>query len=157
MKLKLSILFMSSAVFCQEPKTKWVKNDTECPDRFWVGCTEAEINESKNIQKDIAKLMSQVSAKKNNTTDKKLKLEIENLEKKIENLEKSQKCQKVSFGTEDPKINFPNGKWVKYDRKTCTMTPEPCPHQKNPELADDCIFNANVSIDQKSTPTKKKK
>jgi hypothetical protein len=150
MKLKLSILFMSSAVFCQEPKTKWVKDDIKCGRSTGVSCSEEEINKSKNIQKDIDKLMSQVSAKKNNTTDKKLKLE-------IEKLEKSQKCQKVSFGTEDPKIQFPNGKWVKYNRETCKMTSDPCPHQKNPELADDCIFNANVSIDQKSTPTKKKK
>jgi hypothetical protein len=140
MKYKLSLLLLSSAVFCPEPKTKWVKEDSKCPDRFWVGCTADEINESPKIQEAIDKLASQVKAEDNQSKKDELNHMIENLEKK--------KCRLSYIGTEDPKKQFPNGSWVKYDRETCKMTSKPCPHQNDPELADDCIFNSGVSISE---------
>jgi hypothetical protein len=46
--------------------------------------------------------------------------------------------------------DFGEVKYLKYDRKNCEVTSEPCPNQVNPELEDDCdavlIINFNKII-----------
>lgn len=132
MKLKLSILLLTTAVFCQklsQEKKKWVKDDTKCGDFRGISCTAEEIKESQDIQKNIDELESQVKAEDD-------QIKKDELNRKIESLENNKKCREVSFGTKKPS----NGSWMKYDRETCMMTSEPCPHKNDPELADDSIF-----------------
>jgi hypothetical protein len=124
MKLKLSMLLFSTAVFCQEPKTKWVKDDIKCGRFTGVSCTEEEINEAQAIQSEIDKLVQQ-----------------------LQTLEATKKCRLVHIGTQDAREIDPTGQWVVYDQETCRATSEPCPNTESPELEDGCIFSLGGAMD----------
>jgi hypothetical protein len=125
MKLKLSMLLFSTAVFCQEPKTKWVKDDIKCGRFTGVSCTEEEINAAQAIQSEIDKLVQQ----------------LQKLNLKIKNLEATKKCRLVHIGTQDAREIDPTGQWVVFDQDTCKTTSKPCPNTESPELEDGCIFS----------------
>jgi hypothetical protein len=140
MKLKLSMLLFSTAVFCQEPKTKWVKDDIKCGRLTGVSCSEEEINEAQAIQSEIDNLVQQLRTVE--AQDEKDALNLQ-----INNLDATKKCRLVSIGTLDARELYPNGKWVVYDQETCRATSEPCPNTESPELEDGCIFSPGGAMD----------
>ena len=139
MKLKFSVLFFSTAVFCQ-PLTKWVKDDIKCGRFTGVSCTEEEINEAQAIQSEIDNLVQQLETVE--AQDEKDALNLQ-----INNLDATKKCRLVYIGTQDAREIDPTGQWVVFDQETCRATSEPCPNTESPELEDGCIFSLGGAMD----------